>query len=158
MRINREYLLENHADLVDAFRAEGAAGVSLPEINAEYLEANHPAVVTAITQSRVSSAVDAERARIKGIRDLTIAGHEDLAQTAVDDGSTPEQFAVAQVKAEKQSGTAALDRIRAAEAEQDAPPPSAPKDDAVEEESAEAKGTRLFAMSPRGRRKQAASG
>lgn len=163
MRIDREYLLENHADLVEAFRVEGR------EEERSVLVADESRIApellqeiegrTADTEALRAEGATAERERIQGIQELTIAGHEDLAAAAIEEGVTPEVFAVRQVKAEQQAGSGALSRMRAAEKELDAPEPAAPKDDAVpEEKSADAEGERLFALSPRGRRKQAASG
>ena len=156
MKVTKAYLEENHADLVAEIRAEGAAGVSLPTIDAAYLEENHADLVQSFEARGAEAAATAERERIVGIHELVIAGHEDLAAEAVNDPKvTPEVFAIRQVKAEQKVGSGALAGLKKAEKEQDAPDAAAAEDDYAPEAVEEGQATRLKSASPR-LRKQAA--
>lgn len=93
--INREYLNENHADLVDAIKQEGRN---------EGLEAG----------------ATAERERIQSVESQLIPGHEDLiGQLKYDGKTTGDQAAAAVVRAEKEVRTTEAQSLRS-----DAPQPA----------------------------------
>ena len=106
--------------------------------------ANPPAPVKTYTQAELDAAVAAakteaaaaakkegavaEQARIKAIREVTIPGHEALAEKAIADFSTPENFAMAQAQAEKGRGAEYINQRREAEAKLAAVAPKAGTD------------------------------
>lgn len=66
------------------------------------LKANHPDLYKQILDEGKSAGVQAERARIKAIEDMAMAGHEDLVNKAkFETGMTAEAVAVELIKAEK---------------------------------------------------------
>jgi capsid assembly protease len=79
-------------------------------------EATSEAVASAETAARAAGA-NAERARLIGIDEIAVDGHEDLVVAAKADGkTTPEALALQIVKAEKQAGTSHLSQRAAADA------------------------------------------
>jgi len=61
----------------------------------------------------VDAGVEAERARIQGIQDCTIIGHEDLAKAMISDGKTTVgEAAVKMINADKKSNASALEKIK----------------------------------------------
>lgn len=80
MAINREFLLANHADLAEAFRAEGRSA--------------------GLEQGR-QEGMAAERARILAIDAAAVPGHEQLTAQAKKDGMEPGEYAQRVLAAEK---------------------------------------------------------
>lgn len=79
----------------------------------EKLKAEHPEIVEAIRNEAkaemVKEGADNERARIKAIEEIAVAGHEELvAKAKFDEPMTAEQLAVAILKADKAKNAAAL--------------------------------------------------
>jgi ATP-dependent protease ClpP protease subunit len=79
----------------------------------ESLKAEHPELVEAIRKEVMEEAkekgVKEERARIKAIEDIAVAGHEEMVQSAkFDNAISAEQLAVAILKADKQKMADAL--------------------------------------------------
>lgn len=102
------------------------------------LKAQHPELYEAVIAKGAQEGQEQERARIKAIDEMVIAGHEDLAaQAKYETGISAEAFAVEVVKAEK----AAKDKFlseRAADAEVvNKVAPSEPAADAEDEKKAQ---------------------
>lgn len=79
----------------------------------EKLKAEHPELVEAIRKEAkaemMKEGADNERARIKAIEEIAVAGHEELvAKAKFDEPMTAEQLAVAILKADKVKNAAAL--------------------------------------------------
>lgn len=85
--MNLQELKAKHADVYEQVKAE---------VKQEALNS---------ANASVADAVKAERDRISAINAATIAGNEEMAQKAIDDGVTAGDFALAQIKAEKEKGT-----------------------------------------------------
>jgi signal peptide peptidase SppA len=82
-------------------------------VDRSYLDANHADVVTAIQ----AESATAERARIVGINEAMIPGHEALAEKAIEEGTAPGAFALQVLGAEKETRKGAVASIK-----EDAPP------------------------------------
>lgn len=75
----------------------------------EKLKAEHPEIVEAIRNEAMNEGAEKERARVKAIEEIAIAGHEELvAKAKFDEPMTAEQLAVAILKADKAKNAAAL--------------------------------------------------
>lgn len=82
MNINKDYILENHPEIADAFINEGKASVDLDSAKTE--------------------GATAERERIQSVLDQSMPGHEETVQAMAFDGKTSgPEAAVAILKAEK---------------------------------------------------------
>lgn len=91
------------------------------------IEAAATEATKAANAAAIKAAADAERARILGIDEIDVGGHDDLVAAAKADGkTTPEQLSLAILKAEKAAGGALLKARTDAEAEA-AVPPTAPR-------------------------------
>lgn len=87
VEMNLQDLKAKHADVYEQAKAEGKQE-ALTSANASVVD-----------------AVKAERDRISSIHAAVIPGNEEMAQKAIDDGITAGDFALAQIKAEKEKGT-----------------------------------------------------
>lgn len=109
MKITREQLAAEQPDLLEALLAEGrtqGAAQAKEEANATL-------------QKAVTDATAAETARVQGVLDAALPGHEALVQTLAFDGkTTPEQAALAVNKAEKAKGS---DRLAILKGERNKP-------------------------------------
>jgi len=75
----------------------------------EKLKAEHPEIVEAIRNEAMNEGAEKERARVKAIEEIAVAGHEELvAKAKFDEPMTAEQLAVAILKADKAKNAAAL--------------------------------------------------
>ena len=75
----------------------------------EKLKAEHPEIVEAIRKEAMNEGAQNERARVKAIEEIAVAGHEELvAKAKFDEPITAEQLAVAILKADKAKNAAAL--------------------------------------------------
>ncbi len=95
------------------FKAEISAeqGVTM---NLEKLKAEHPDLVEAICKEAIAEGVNRERARIKAIEEIAVAGHAELvAKAKYENGMTAEMLAVAILKAEREANKARLEQHRA---------------------------------------------
>lgn len=73
-----------------------------PVMNLDKLKADHPELYQAILEEGVQAGVTQERARIKAIEDMAMAGHDDIANAAkFETGISAEAYAVEVIKAEK---------------------------------------------------------
>jgi hypothetical protein len=102
--ITREFLQANHAALVDAIRAEGAAQAA---------------------EQATTQAIATERARIAAVLGAAKPGHEALTARALTEGMSAEQYAFAVLTAERADREAAAKAHRddAPDPVKDAPPP-----------------------------------
>lgn len=90
-----------------------------PAITREYLAEHHSNIVQAIEHDAATAATASERARIQAIQATPLANvYGELMATAIADGKTPEQFAVAILAEEGNARTNALEAIK-----KDAPKP-----------------------------------
>lgn len=75
----------------------------------EKLKAEHPEIVEAIRKEALNEGAQNERARVKAIEEIAVAGHEELvAKAKFEEPMTAEQLAVAILKADKAKNAAAL--------------------------------------------------
>lgn len=85
-------------------------------ITAEYLATNCPKLLDSIKKDAFESGkkvgIEEERTRIKGIKEIAIEGFESLSQKAIEEGTSPEAFAVLQAKEIKNRGGFTLAAIR----------------------------------------------
>lgn len=95
------------------FKAEKSAEQNgVKEMNLEQLKAEHPELVEAIRNEAVEEAVKAERDRIKAIEEMAV-GHEALVTDAkFVSAMTPEAFAMAVLKADKEAKAKMLKDIK----------------------------------------------
>lgn len=97
MDITKEYLLENHADLVEEFRAEGAASVEAVD-----------------TDTIAAEAAEKERNRIQSVMDQSLPGYEaEIKEMAFDGHTTAEVAAVKILQKEKAARGNALADLEA---------------------------------------------
>lgn len=102
MKITREQLSADSPELLEALLAEGRT-----QGKAEADNDQAKALAEATT-----AAITAETARIQGVLDAALPGHEALVQALAFDGkTTPEQAALAVNKAEKAKGSEHLARL-----------------------------------------------
>jgi signal peptide peptidase SppA len=95
-------LAEAHPAAANALREEGAAAARTAAETAQ------PALLTTVRRD----AAAAERTRILEIQEAALPGYEALARSAIDGGTSPAEFALAQAKAQKAAGTAHLAALR----------------------------------------------
>ena len=91
------------------FKPEATASVIQTKedpMDLEKLKAEHAELVEQIRKE----AVETERKRIVAIGELTPTGYEDRAAKAIEDGLTPEQFAVEVIRAEKEASRQKLEK------------------------------------------------
>lgn len=94
---------ENSTESVEATKPQ--------TLTLESVKADHPEIAAALTEQGAT----AERERILGIEANSLPGHDDLIASFKADGkTTPEQAAVAILKAEKEKGATALSAIASA--------------------------------------------
>ena len=91
----------------------GAAAAPAPPAPAPVIVSTAPAA-SAPDQAAITAAVKLERERIAAIDGLAVAGFEDLARKAKDEGTAPGEFAIALLGGIKASGR--LDAVEALKA------------------------------------------
>ncbi|MHB1170012.1 MAG: S49 family peptidase [Longimicrobiales bacterium] len=78
-------------------------------ITAEAIDRDHPAIAKHFRDEGRAEGVTQERQRITKIRDLTLAGQEELATQCVNDGTSAEAFAVKQIEAQRAAASKAAE-------------------------------------------------
>lgn len=87
----------------------GAPAAEMPEINREYLAANHAALVSAL----LAEGASAERERVLGIQAAALPGHDALVAQLIDEGASVEASALRIMQAEKSSLSSRVAAMRA---------------------------------------------
>lgn len=112
------------AEQKPADQGAAASAPMAPDITAAYVREHHPDVSAELR----AEGAKAERERIAKIEALALPGHEQLVAKAKADGMSPEEFAAAQIQAEKERRQARFTALKQDEADLDAPAAGAHND------------------------------
>lgn len=101
------------ADKPQASAVKNPEKTEVKTMDLEKLKAEYPEIVESIRIEAMKEGAEKERARIKAIEEVAMAGHEDLVNAAKFDGATTaEALAVQMIKAEKAKAKNMLEDIK----------------------------------------------